>query len=651
MKAYVHKTKRSQIRTMNNEEDRENRYGRNSSSAQTMFGGASKGMDVPETSENAIHDGETKISEGDWRRGLSVNSIVDVLEPRGDGVGKIFWSPGLVLRTDANRLRVTFTDWADQWDEWIDRYSRRLAPVGTHVYLGRRKSRLQVGQRIDAYDNHPRFDRYVEASVVALREGEAKIHFEGYKSKFDEWITVNSQRIRPFKHNRRPRKFIALEEETGATKRPPLGDLNNTTTRRVPHQNNKRSSNSLDRSGKRQLSSRDPRFLHFQRALQRLGLQIKTSRGDGNCLFRSIADQVYGDDSKESRDDGPAYQCVRQCAVRYMQSQRGHFEPFISGLRIGASPNQAATDDNSNESKRSDESTIRGVSFDAYIREMSCDGTWGDDPEITAMCELYDRPAEIYVYDSRQGAKLLKTFHESRRSSRVPMRLSYYGGGHYDSIVPIASDVPRSLLSTPPGDYEKRRIDLLAAQTAVGGGTLSTEVETIRRLMALTRDEYDSRIDLDVALANSLRETEEHDLEAARNASIAALSADMENRRQLEEAKRMSLATTAAEAVAATTTTGTKATTKFDEDTEAAKRVSLAAISSGGGSDTEEDMLAAAIAMSTQKDVGSDNAANASQLAMISGKPLEKCIRALKQNKGDFNNALTWLLDTNNFGE
>lgn len=82
-----------------------------------------------------------------------------------------------------------------------------------------------------------------------------------------------------------------------------------------------------------------------------------------------------------------------------------------------------------------------------------------------AMCELYDRPAQIYRYDSVTGAKLLDTLHEGAGAGQPPIRyplpqefvvvvagcaismrgchttlhhchrLSYYGGGHYDSIV------------------------------------------------------------------------------------------------------------------------------------------------------------------------------------------------------------------------
>ena len=111
----------------------------------------------------------------------------------------------------------------------------------------------------------------------------------------------------------------------------------------------------------------------------------------------------------------------------------------------------------------------------------------------------------------------------------------------------------------------------------------------------------------------------------------------------------MSLAPTVAAAKTATTG-GASTISKFDEDTEAAMRASLVAYTPRDD-DTEEAMIARAIEMSKQDDVSSEYVSLASQLATITAKPLDKCVRALKKNGGDFNAALNWLLDPANFGK
>ena len=80
---------------------------------------------------------------------------------------------------------------------------------------------------------------------------------------------------------------------------------------------------------------------------------------------------------------------------------------------------------------------------------MSQNGFWGDDLEIQAMSEIYKCPVEIFAYSD----KPMKTFHESVGSS-TPMRLSYHGRSHYNSVVEKDRHYP--LLLTAPGDHEAK---------------------------------------------------------------------------------------------------------------------------------------------------------------------------------------------------
>jgi hypothetical protein len=160
--------------------------------------------------------------------------------------------------------------------------------------------------------------------------------------------------------------------------------------------------------------------------------------------------------------------------------------------------------------------------FPFYLQAKRLNACWGDDPEIQAICELYGRPAEIWTYDTVRGAQKLRyiidkyvdiytyiyvyvyayiqsyayiyiymnirlsvlifiqmcmyiylhirTFHEvARRNSRqVPLRLSYYGGGHYDSI--IDEKHKDQLLQSAPGDAETLAVSLVAERVAFGAG-------------------------------------------------------------------------------------------------------------------------------------------------------------------------------------
>jgi OTU domain-containing protein 5 len=186
-------------------------------------------------------------------------------------------------------------------------------------------------------------------------------------------------------------------------------------------------------------------------------LRIFQVLGDGNCLFRSVAHQAYGNNE--------LHWLVRQKCMDYMEADADFFSQFIEGGR---------------------------ESFALYLRAKRRDACWGDDPEIQAISEIYHRPVEIWAYDPHLGARKLRTFHEAASMEAVraagsracpPIRLSYYGGGHYDSI--IDDNFLSTIIQHRPGEVEDRALNLLKQRNAllnqsadITSGPLTSEAET-----------------------------------------------------------------------------------------------------------------------------------------------------------------------------
>ncbi len=99
-------------------------------------------------------------------------------------------------------------------------------------------------------------------------------------------------------------------------------------------------------------------------------------------------------------------------------------------------------------------------------------GVWGDDIEIQAISELYDRPIEIYAY----SIEPLKTFHENKDFNRMrneeknekkekkeeKINISYHGNCHYNSIISDNEELfYKTILRTNVGDYEDLAIGRL----------------------------------------------------------------------------------------------------------------------------------------------------------------------------------------------
>lgn len=123
------------------------------------------------------------------------------------------------------------------------------------------------------------------------------------------------------------------------------------------------------------------------------GLEVKRMLEDGNCLFRAVADQVYGDSDE--------HDLVRQMCIDYMERERDHFSQFVT------------------------------ENFTQYCRRKRRDKVYGNNVEIQALCEIYNRPIHIYSYSTEP----INIFQGSYNTDTPPIRLSYHHGNHYNSLV------------------------------------------------------------------------------------------------------------------------------------------------------------------------------------------------------------------------
>ena len=85
----------------------------------------------------------------------------------------------------------------------------------------------------------------------------------------------------------------------------------------------------------------------FEQLMEGIGLKIVDCGGDGNCLFRSIAHQAYGDEEQ--------HRIVRIRCMMYILTEKEYFSSFIEG---GAEK------------------------VEEYVQDKQKLGKWGDNIEI-----------------------------------------------------------------------------------------------------------------------------------------------------------------------------------------------------------------------------------------------------------------------------
>lgn len=73
------------------------------------------------------------------------------------------------------------------------------------------------------------------------------------------------------------------------------------------------------------------------------------------------------------------------------------------------------------------------------------------------MSEIYDRPIEVYAYSTQS----MRTFHEQNdERKREPIRLSYHGQSHFNSVLRSDWSPANRFENSEPGIIEDQAIEV-----------------------------------------------------------------------------------------------------------------------------------------------------------------------------------------------
>ncbi len=154
---------------------------------------------------------------------------------------------------------------------------------------------------------------------------------------------------------------------------------------------------------------------------------------------------------------------MRANVCGYMSSNSEHFSPYIP------------------ETER----------FKDYVVRKSHDGVFGNNPEIAAASELYNR--KVLVYTEESWPEPMNTFQGcAAENEDEPIRLSYHDGNHYNAIInpflPTAG-LGLGLPGLKPGLADEMQ---LAEAKTLNDSDLTDELLK-RKIMALTDEEETER--------------------------------------------------------------------------------------------------------------------------------------------------------------
>jgi len=322
------------------------------------------------------------------------------------------WLEAQVLSVEGeDRIKVHYKGWKEKYDEILDlsleEHKLRVCPPLTKFtdhpksyYFNHKNNNNNnkfdptVETDLDVHDTS---EKWYSAQVLDVvkeppNRYQVLISYKNWDSTYDEWINIDSYRLAPLHHHTDSpcdRKFEHGRHTPVLQKRPSL------------HRTN---------SDYKPPTTEEERFrLEFKEK----GWSIEDMAGDGNCLFRSVSHQVYG--------DAKYHDVVREKCMDYVEAESSFFANYIDG------------------------------DVKDYIQRMRQNGEWGDNVEIQAMSEIYGRRVEIYAYSTEP----MKTYQRHLGGSN-PIRISYHCRSHYNSIA--FPDINQRWLSSEPGRAEDQVI-------------------------------------------------------------------------------------------------------------------------------------------------------------------------------------------------
>ncbi|CAL1687851.1 unnamed protein product [Lasius platythorax] len=220
----------------------------------------------------------------------------------------------------------------------------------------------------------------------------------------------------------------------------------------------------------------------FEKRLKKKGLIIKKMAEDGACLFRAVADQVYGDQEMHG--------IVRKHCMDYISSNQEFFSHFVA------------------------------EDFSTYVDRKRQEYVHGNHIEMQAMSEMYNRSIQLYCYSTEP----INIFHTMVESDNEPIRLSYQRGSHYNSIVdPFKATigVGLGLPSYNPGSADRALISDAVRQSE----ELQIEQTMLEdKIKATDWEATNEAIEEQVARESYLQWLRDNEMRKARSASSSSTS-------------------------------------------------------------------------------------------------------------------------------
>ncbi|CAI7652632.1 unnamed protein product [Penicillium glandicola] len=161
-------------------------------------------------------------------------------------------------------------------------------------------------------------------------------------------------------------------------------------------------------------------------SLQERGLYALPTEGDGNCLYYSLSDQLYGDTHHADE--------IRQLLANHMASNKDYFMQFVvaeGGER--RRPKRAAASAYATRSANVSAPSQEDMEcrFQEMIATTRKNGEWGSSEHLQAFCQAFKVDLNVYTMD---GVSVFQDVNALPNQPRDVLHVAFHDFKHYSSV-------------------------------------------------------------------------------------------------------------------------------------------------------------------------------------------------------------------------
>ncbi|CZS88812.1 uncharacterized protein RAG0_00426 [Rhynchosporium agropyri] len=194
------------------------------------------------------------------------------------------------------------------------------------------------------------------------------------------------------------------------------------------------------------------------------GLKALSVEGDGNCLFRSLSDQMFGHPDE--------HLAIREKVVKFMRKNPGDFEVWITeeNMRVRNAPKRKLSPKRYTKGPTSGEKST----WERYLVKMATPKAYGGQQEIKAFARAFDMDVRVHTQSQHQH----DPYRADDNTGARPRRMAHlaYADQHYWSVRNVAGPHKGPAQTLPKGEesFEQRMEKYCAASHSTASSPLSS---------------------------------------------------------------------------------------------------------------------------------------------------------------------------------